>query len=434
MDSVTNTPAGTCQFPPDRLKVVEELLEKSLARIVPSRRPHTSRAGVIVDILLTGSTGALGSYLLQLFNDDSRVHHVYTHNRPSASQSIYERHTTSFREVGLDTSVLSSPKITFLEGDISQDHLGLDVATYNKLLESVTIIVHNAWKLDFKAPVSAFIPLITGSVNLINFAYQLSCSNPRFVFSSSITSVQNFGFNGMVPEAIMDDPRVSLGCGYGEAKFITERLIASSHLETCSVRIPQLYGGPPHFIWPITGWLALFVKSSIPLGKLPLVSGLIDWLPMSDTALIMRDVVLHEGKLPRALNLQHPKPTAFNDILAWVQEVLLERSQGTVALGGLPLSHWLEGLRSLHCNGLSFREIPVLRIQTFLQDVSERERSAVASPIVGALPILDTRLANSISPSLGRVDVLEKSFVKGWVDYWVKEGILVLHHRDHSHL
>ncbi|KAJ8488655.1 hypothetical protein ONZ45_g13880 [Pleurotus djamor] len=221
-DSGADAPAGTRNYPPDRLALVEDLLEKNMTRIVPSDRPRVPQTPGEIVVLLTGSTGALGSYLLKLLIDDTRIHHIYAHNRP-ASKSVYDRQATSFQEIGLDVSALSSSKITLLEGDMRQENLGLDALVYQNLLESVTVIVHNAWKLDFKASVSAFVPLITGTVNLINFGHQLHCSKPRLIFSSSITAVQNFGCDGMVPEAIIDDPRVSLGCGYGEAKYIVER-------------------------------------------------------------------------------------------------------------------------------------------------------------------------------------------------------------------
>lgn len=130
-----------------------------------------------------------------------------------------------------------------------------------------------------------FKPLITGMVNLINFAHTLRSRNVRFIFASSVSSVQNFGCAGQVPDAIVSDPSIALGLGYGESKHVVERVciillpsspravlngtrqvLASSQISACSIRLPQLYLGRS---WPTSGWLPLVIKSSLALGEAP---------------------------------------------------------------------------------------------------------------------------------------------------------------------
>ncbi|KAJ8488654.1 hypothetical protein ONZ45_g13881 [Pleurotus djamor] len=215
------TPA--LEFPDQRVADIEHLIAKELARLIPrnlSNQRNAARKQFVV--LLTGSTGSLGTYLLRDLINDTRVHHVYTHNRPSTS-SLFDRHASSFRELGLDESILASDKLTSLEGHLIEENLGLESSLYEQLLSEVNVIIHNAWMLDLNGSVLTFEPLISGSMNLINFAQQLQAPIFNFVFSSSNAAVQNFGGEGLVPEEVILDARASLGIGYGESKYVVER-------------------------------------------------------------------------------------------------------------------------------------------------------------------------------------------------------------------
>ncbi|KAG6885392.1 putative NRPS-like protein biosynthetic cluster [Termitomyces sp. T159_Od127] len=60
-------------------------------------------------ILLTGSTGNLGSQILARLLEDSRVEKVYAYNR-AGSKPILQRHIEKFENVGLDVALLKIPE------------------------------------------------------------------------------------------------------------------------------------------------------------------------------------------------------------------------------------------------------------------------------------------------------------------------------------
>lgn len=87
-------------------------------------------------VLLTGSTGTLGSYMLADLLGRPEVSTVYVLNRFSAAPGTYSsmRQLQAFEERGLNTRLLtSSRKIHYLEGDISHDRLGLTAPTYERV-------------------------------------------------------------------------------------------------------------------------------------------------------------------------------------------------------------------------------------------------------------------------------------------------------------
>lgn len=86
-----------------------------------------TRAEIVV--LLTGSTGALGAEFLHALVHDSRIGHIYTLNR---APSVVDRQRAALKLRELDPAVVSSGKVTSLEGDVSKADLGLDAGILNK--------------------------------------------------------------------------------------------------------------------------------------------------------------------------------------------------------------------------------------------------------------------------------------------------------------
>lgn len=111
-------------------------------------------------VLLTGSSGSLGSNILAKLLEDNGVHLVYCISRPfNNGISVEEKHWKAFNREGLDQELLKSDKARLLEGDPSLPKFGLDPFVYEEasllhsfdssmlismqLLASVTHIVHN---------------------------------------------------------------------------------------------------------------------------------------------------------------------------------------------------------------------------------------------------------------------------------------------------
>jgi len=84
-------------------------------------------------VLLTGSTGALGSYLLASLLENHCVAVVYALNRSSEQSSVQQRQRAGFEDRGLDITLLESKKLIYLEVDASQTGLGLGDKLYEEV-------------------------------------------------------------------------------------------------------------------------------------------------------------------------------------------------------------------------------------------------------------------------------------------------------------
>jgi thioester reductase-like protein len=143
---------------------------------------------------------------------------------------------------------------------------------------TITLIIHNAWRLDFNLSLSAFEPNVRGTRRLIDLALTSAhASSLRFLFTSSVGVTQAWpASRGPFPEESQEDLHWCIGSGYGEGKQVSERLLiaaAKRGLQTTSLRLGQITGGYANGAWATTDWVPLMIKSSVTMGFLPMTKG-----------------------------------------------------------------------------------------------------------------------------------------------------------------
>jgi hypothetical protein len=85
-------------------------------------------------ILLTGSTGGLGSQLLAQLVVMPSVSRIYAFNRPGRDgKTSRDRHLDAFLDRGNDVTLLDSAKIVFIEGDTAVDGFGIDPQLFKEV-------------------------------------------------------------------------------------------------------------------------------------------------------------------------------------------------------------------------------------------------------------------------------------------------------------
>jgi len=99
--------------------------------------------------LLTGTTGSLGSNMLAQLLEAPEVTRVYAFNRPSKAATLRARQLSAFKERGLNTDLLSSEKLVYVEGDLNApgfalaDELYGDVSIISPSLRLVVALICN---------------------------------------------------------------------------------------------------------------------------------------------------------------------------------------------------------------------------------------------------------------------------------------------------
>ena len=97
-------------------------------------------------VLITGTTGAIGSNTLAELHESPNVTRIVVLARKSTAP-ISVRQKEALENRGLNSSIVDSPKITLLEGDPALPGLGLGDDVLFELKSSITHILHiGTWK------------------------------------------------------------------------------------------------------------------------------------------------------------------------------------------------------------------------------------------------------------------------------------------------
>jgi thioester reductase-like protein len=334
-----------------------------------------------VAILLTGSTGSFGSYLLHYFLQQPLVDHVYCVNRATDGRS---RQVSSNTARGLE-AVFDRSRVSFYTADFSQPFFGLEKATYDGLLNRVTHVVHNAWTVNFNLSLSTFARTnLEGVRSFIRFSLD-SAHRSQVFFVSSIGAVAGWtraGRQGPVPEEIINDPRTAEKQGYAHSKWISEQLLDLAHkkldVPICILRVGQIAGpiGTTKGSWNTTEWFPLFLKGCKSIGMLPKVlpfSNLIDWLPVNVLAEGTVELVLEgcDGKGSLVYNLANPNHTTWAELRAVVHRALSGSDGAQIKL--VDYAEWIQGLEVLAEETTTkegMRDNPVVKLLEFWKAVT----------------------------------------------------------------
>ncbi|KAK4191013.1 putative nrps-like enzyme protein [Podospora australis] len=300
----------------------------------PLARADTPTNGPL-NVLLTGSTGSLGTFILHsLLSRPERVSRIYCLNR--GKDGGRQTQLKNFQSAGFSTKPLQE-KVTFLRANLAQGtFLGLDEATYQLLTERVKVIIHNAWAVNFNLPLSAFQSQFAGLVNLFKLG---AVSGSRFSFISSVSAViLDSSPEETVPVHQVGKEETCYANGYARSKYIAENLchIAAQHFPVAVLRIGQVAGSVGSggtWVWNPAEWFpSLVISSLLRLHCLPNTLGRrfenVDWVPVDLLGGVVTDLAFsfsvevggdsngQRGAVKaEAFNVRNPKTTAWAELI-----------------------------------------------------------------------------------------------------------------------
>ncbi|KAJ5494257.1 NRPS-like enzyme [Penicillium fimorum] len=338
-------------------------------------------------VVLTGSTGTLGAYILNTLLKDRSVSHIHCLNRKKDSATIQQQKNTFYH---LD-STLNPSKVTFWHADLTKPDLGLPTESLQTLQKTATVIIHNAWTVNFNFPLSSFTRDLHTITNLINLTAS-SPNNPHLFFLSSISSTR------------------SINASYA--------------------RIGQIAGAARSpGLWNRNEWFPSLVRSSLQVGALPETLGptlgRVDWVPVDLLAEVLVGLALgdFDGVVSgerRSVGVFHPLnlyPEAWRVVAPIVAEMLSLVSGEKI--GFVDLAAWVQRVRldiensEGNLEGLLERN-PAAKLLKFFEGL-------VADTGAGLGNVLDTRRTAEFSKKLG--DIQGVGGMPRWVQKWVGEWL-----------
>jgi hypothetical protein len=117
----------------DKVAEIDAYIKKYSSNL-PVHRPSLPAARSDV-ILITGSTGALGTTVLAQLVENPSVSRIYAINRKGAGKTLKQRQVEALVDRGYDAAIVSSPKVVLVETDSKLDPLGVSPALYDEVCE-----------------------------------------------------------------------------------------------------------------------------------------------------------------------------------------------------------------------------------------------------------------------------------------------------------
>ncbi|KAM5541058.1 hypothetical protein V8D89_005369 [Ganoderma adspersum] len=364
-------------------------------------------------VVITGTTGVLGSHLLSQLLAEPNVARVYALNRAKGarqgSEVVEERQRASFEALGLDAGVLGGDNVNFHAADLTQEDLGLERTLADEIRSSATTIIHCAWQVDFNVTLPSLEPLVSGTRRLVDLALSSSIPHgPRILFASSVSALQNYTSDEPAVESVEYGPEVAIGIGYGESKWVTEQVLQraarSIGLRTVSVRVGQLSGDSRSGAWNAKEWVPTLVRTAARLGGLPARDCTVSWVPVDVAATALLE--MRHSDQP-VLHLTSPRPVLWEQVFTPI----------SVKLGVpfLPPKEWVARLGQ----DIASKTLPAgdLGSEFALHDFF---KNAMAAKDV----VFANEKALVAAPSLLGSKELGEGGVLRWMESWQRAGVL----------
>ncbi|KAI0155327.1 enterobactin synthetase component F [Xylariaceae sp. FL1272] len=285
-------------------------------------------------VLLTGSTGYLGAFLLHALIETTSANIICLVRFADLSKDNNARGMARVRSNLLDLGLWNDSMLDRLEilpGNLSRSRLGLSADTFDDLASRVQVIIHSAATVNLVYPYAAMQGAnVIGTREIV----RLACKGGATVHHISTNgvlpnSVQGWDENAMVP---IDDVPEKLLDGYGQTKWVCEQLVLEAEKRGLPARVyrPGTISGHS-----ITGssntydLLNALVVESLQLGYAPDVEG---WYAEMTPADFVSNAVLSLADIEetdqRVFHLGDPNPKPTKELF----EVLAKLGYNTQPL------------------------------------------------------------------------------------------------------
>lgn len=409
----------------DEHQLMKDLLttfKGRLQEVSTSRTPDSPQnvATGPAQVLLTGSTGTVGTYLLRALLDSADVGHVFCLNRgeDGGTSAQHERFATA----GLSNTGLED-RVTFIRADLQKPLFGLKDSLYESLRTQVSLVIHAAWPVNFNLPLSSFRPQLTGLVNLLGFTASTPITSARCIFISSVSAVEGHQ-NGPAPELVLDSLETPAPLGYARSKFLGELLVDfaakmwESTISATIIRVGQVAGpvqGPG--LWNPQEWFPSLILSSLHMGMVPNSLGKhfdsVDFVPADHLANILIDLTVTTSPEvglygSRVYNVRNPNITPWAALLPVVTEAVEPH------LELVSPETWLARLRSISDTGLDGDDTmksPAVKLIEFFAGLWSVDIGATVERM-----IVDNAVRES--PTLRALDPVKLDWLRKWMGEW----------------
>ncbi|KAK4703385.1 L-2-aminoadipate reductase, partial [Phenoliferia sp. Uapishka_3] len=324
--------------------------KKSSGKTVPVDTEYSDDAEILVNALpasykkpavatgpqvvfLTGGTGFLGAFILRdLLQRRDHVSKVICHVRAKTPEIAVERLRESGEGRGAwEESWVTDGLIEAVVGDLESTHLGMSDEDWTRVAKEADVIVHNGALVHWIYPYAKLRKAnVLATVEVLDLAATTKPKTLSFVSSTAAIEKGSYvrmsdeivsrGGQGVPESDSLDAGKTGLTQGYGQTKWVSERLILEAGRRGLAggiVRPAYIVGDSKTAVTNTDDFLWRLVKGCIQLGNIPDIHNSINMVPVDHVATITSVLALQSPLEPLRVHhvTAHPNPR-FNDFLS----------------------------------------------------------------------------------------------------------------------
>lgn len=289
---------------------LDSTIQVSTSSVNPITEPNA--------IFLTGGTGFLGAFLLYELLRQTQAN-IYCLVRDCKTfVEGKQKIQTNLKRYLLEHECFNSRIIPVI-GNLSQPHLGLDEQHFEQLAEKIDVIYHTATFLNSAYPYTALRAVnVQGTQEILKLASKIKPKPVHFVSSPAVfESAGYLNKPSIKEEDNLDDCEVVYG-GYGQSKWVGEKLLKTAHLRGIPVYIyrPGMISGHSQTGASDTNQiLARLIKGFIQQGIAPNIDVIIDMTPVDYVSQAIVHLSKQKESQGKSFNLVNSLPLHLRELV-----------------------------------------------------------------------------------------------------------------------
>jgi fatty acid CoA ligase FadD9 len=221
-----------------RVYASELTLDKFIDDQVLANAPTLPRPDAVSSVMMTGSTGFLGRFLAlawleRLTGRDGKLICIVRGTDPVQARLRIESAFNTDAKLVSHFQALAADHLEVLAGDIGSAKLGLDTGTWDRLAETVDLIVHPGAHVNHVLPYSQlFAANVVGTAEVIRLAITTNLKRLHYISTLGVNAVtdhlvdEDSDVRCCIPACEINERYAN---GYGISKWASEVLLREAH-------------------------------------------------------------------------------------------------------------------------------------------------------------------------------------------------------------
>jgi len=272
---------------------------------------------VPAEILLTGASGFLGTYLLRhlLDHTNARIHCLV---RAPSDDRAWQRLVDEQHRYGLGE--IADGRVVALAGDLGRRALGWDDDRFDEYGRSLDLILHAGAYVNFTYPYGQLAPVtVGGTVELVRMAAAHRGIPVHFI--STLAVLAGFGAAGV--REVDEDTALAfpehLYMGYTETKWVAEQVLSRARAVGLPVAVHRPYeisGDLRSGAWNLQSATCALFKVIVDSGLAPDIDLALDLIPVDVLAAQIGHIAMRRTAASRTYHLANPAPATLRDMVS----------------------------------------------------------------------------------------------------------------------